>query len=328
MKKKLIAAVVTALVIGLVLGVLLGVLYMSSRSRSANAPEITPSFTPEPTPVPTPTPSPEPTPDPEEIALDDLRKRQAEESDFLTLVNPWNQVPLDYEPQVESYWVDWIYDIELDVRCLEPLMNMYHDCQAAGGQPFITSAYRTYWTQYDLFQNKIIRCIEEDNVSEEDAPTVAAESVAVPGTSEHELGLTFDIIDLEYTELDEGQEQTFTQQWLMEHCWEYGFILRYPNGTSDITGIIYEPWHYRYVGLVAAQAIHERGITLEEYLQLLDPDRVIAGPDNADRIGLDETYTARKAAQWNGESDYYEETYEEDSESYGEADNVYYEDWE
>lgn len=56
------------------------------------------------------------------------------------------------------------------------------------------------------------------------------------------------------------------QKWLMEHSWEYGFILRYPSGTSDLTGIIYEPWHYRYVGREAAQAIHDQGVCLEEYL--------------------------------------------------------------
>ena len=90
----------------------------------------------------------------------------------------------------------------------------------------------------------------------------------MPGTSEHQLGLALDIIDTGYTNLDEGQEDTATQQWLMAHCWDYGFILRYPNGTTDITGIIYEPWHYRYVGRTAAAQIHELGVTFEEYIDM------------------------------------------------------------
>ena len=91
--------------------------------------------------------------------------------------------------------------------------------------------------------------------------------VAVPGTSEHQLGLALDIVDADNQLLDESQENTAVQKWLMEHSWEYGFILRYPNDKSEITGIIYEPWHYRYVGKEDAEKIHSQGVCLEEYLQ-------------------------------------------------------------
>ena len=87
-----------------------------------------------------------------------------------------------------------------------------------------------------------------------------------PGTSEHQAGLAVDIVSVEYQVLDEGQEDTPLQQWLMAHCWEYGFILRYPTDKSDLTGVGYEPWHYRYVGEEAAKAVTEQGICLEEYL--------------------------------------------------------------
>ena len=80
------------------------------------------------------------------------------------------------------------------------------------------------------------------------------------------MGLAVDIVDLNNQNLDSSQEDTEVQKWLMEHCWEYGFILRYPNGKSEITGIIYEPWHYRYVGKDAAKEITDAGICLEEYL--------------------------------------------------------------
>ena len=103
--------------------------------------------------------------------------------------------------------------------------------------------------------------------SPSDARIEAAKAVAIPGTSEHQLGLAVDIVDLRYQVLDAGQEDTATQQWLMQNSWKYGFILRYPNDKTAVTGIIYEPWHYRYVGRENAKAIYESGLCLEEYLQ-------------------------------------------------------------
>ena len=83
------------------------------------------------------------------------------------------------------------------------------------------------------------------------------------------MGLAVDLVDRNYQQLDESQENTPAQKWLMEHCWEYGFILRYPNSKSEITGIIYEPWHYRYVGVEEALKIRDSGLCLEEYLESL-----------------------------------------------------------
>ena len=99
-----------------------------------------------------------------------------------------------------------------------------------------------------------------------EAAVEAAVWVAIPGTSEHQLGLAVDIVDANMQDLTDEQENTATQKWLMANSWRYGFIHRYPNGRTDITGIIYEPWHYRYVGKDAAQDIFNRDITLEEYL--------------------------------------------------------------
>ena len=101
---------------------------------------------------------------------------------------------------------------------------------------------------------------------QEEAEANAATAVAIPGTSEHELGLAADIYSSENMDLDESQVNTFTQQWLMENSWRYGFVLRYPQDKSDITGIIFEPWHYRYVGKKHAKKIFDAGICLEEYL--------------------------------------------------------------
>ncbi len=107
------------------------------------------------------------------------------------------------------------------------------------------------------------------NRSYEEAYALASQVVAIPGTSEHELGLALDIVDANFIHLSTAQENTQTQKWLMEHCWEYGFILRFPNGTTEYTGIIYEPWHYRYVGTELAQELRELNMCLEEYLQWL-----------------------------------------------------------
>ena len=184
-------------------------------------------------------------------------------SDPLLLVNPWNAVPEDYTVSLVS-----IGDGEsVDQRCYGDLMQMLDDCAVYGNaQPYVCSSYRTNDTQTRLYENKVDRLIAQ-GYSPSDARTEAAKAVAIPGTSEHQLGLAVDIVDLRYQVLDAGQEDTATQQWLMQNSWKYGFILRYPNDKTAVTGIIYEPWHYRYVGRENAKAIYESGLCLEEYLQ-------------------------------------------------------------
>ena len=189
--------------------------------------------------------------------------KPSRDAELLTLVNPWNTIPDGYEPQLFTLSDGQ----QIDRRCYDDLMRMLDDCRAAGNSPYICSAYRTWDKQQALFDNKIQR-LENEGMDADTARVEAAKVVAVPGTSEHQLGLALDIIDTGYTNLDEEQEDTATQQWLMAHCWDYGFILRYPNGTTDITGIIYEPWHYRYVGRTAAAQIHELGVTFEEYIDM------------------------------------------------------------
>lgn len=183
----------------------------------------------------------------------------------ILLVNPWNFLPEDYDPEivdVEGWW--W----KSNAICYPALQEMLQACRDAGLTPYIASAYRTHADQIYLHNNKIQRLINE-GYSEAEARELAGTVVAVPGTSEHELGLAFDLVDDSYRNLDEAQENTAVQKWLMENSWKYGFILRYPNDKSEITGIIYEPWHYRYVGKYEAQKIYESGLCLEEYLESL-----------------------------------------------------------
>lgn len=179
----------------------------------------------------------------------------------LLLVNPWNPLPEDYEITVTQLSGGQA----VDERCYQELQNMMDDCRAAGLSPIICSSYRTREKQETLFRNKTAEWMAQ-GYSEEEAKKKTATSIAIPGTSEHELGLAVDIVDVSNQILDESQEDTAVQQWLMENCWKYGFILRYPEGTSEITGIIYEPWHYRYVGKEVAAEIWEQGVCLEEYL--------------------------------------------------------------
>lgn len=180
---------------------------------------------------------------------------------MLTLVNPWNPLPEDYTFTVKAL----SNGHSVDERCYPDLQDMMDACRGEGLSPVICSSYRSMEKQTELFQNKVARLMAR-GLSRENGETEAAKSVARPGTSEHQLGLAVDIVDVGNQNLDSSQADTAVQKWLMEHCWEYGFILRYPEDKSGITGIIYEPWHYRYVGKDAAAAIYESGMCLEEYL--------------------------------------------------------------
>lgn len=181
----------------------------------------------------------------------------------LQLVNRWNPIPEDYDLTLTQL----INGQAIDERCYPDLQDMMDDCRAAGLSPLICSSYRTWETQEELYENKVQRLIAE-GYDEETARREAGTVVAVPGTSEHQLGLAVDIVDINNQNLDESQEDTAVQKWLMEHSWKYGWILRYPSDKTGITGIIYEPWHYRYVGKEAAQEIHTLGVCLEEYLDM------------------------------------------------------------
>ena len=181
---------------------------------------------------------------------------------LLTLVNPWNTIP-------EGWKVDLVSignGHRVDRTCYDDLMAMLTACRAAGHTPMVKSSYRTQATQKQLYENKVSQW-RSYGYSDTDARKKAATIVAVPGTSEHQLGWAVDIVDKSYQVLDEKQAQTPAQQWLMAHSWEYGFILRYPVDKSEVTGIIYEPWHYRYVGRDNAKKIFASGLCLEEYLE-------------------------------------------------------------
>jgi len=179
----------------------------------------------------------------------------------LILVNKTHLVPEDYQVELKPIGSGH----QIDARAYDDYKAMIKAAKREGVYIYVTSSYRDMEKQTKLHEQKIESLVMEGYPYEE-AKELAAQVVAVPGTSEHQLGLALDLVSSEYRRLDEKQENTRGFQWLKEHCAEYGFILRYPNGKTDITGIIYEPWHFRYVGLEAAKEITEAGLTLEEYL--------------------------------------------------------------
>ena len=180
----------------------------------------------------------------------------------LVLVNEDHPLDAAYVP---GSLTDISAQCQVDSRIAADIQQMMNDGMAQGLSMYVTSAYRSYDRQVETF-NASMRNRLDQGMSPLDAYQETSIQVALPGTSEHATGLAVDIISTQYGELDERQGDTAEQQWLMAHCWEYGFILRYPPDKSEITGIIYEPWHYRYVGKEAAKEITEKGITLEEYL--------------------------------------------------------------
>ena len=161
--------------------------------------------------------------------------------------DPYRDRPLEY-----------LEGQQFDVRIIEPMEEMVKAARAEGLSVLLSSGYRSYATQTWLFNRK----------AAEYGETVAATIVARPGTSEHQTGLCCDITDHYYEMKDASLENTEMYQWMSRHCDEYGFIVRFPKGREDITGIIYEPWHFRYVGKEAAAYIMEHDLTLEEFLEL------------------------------------------------------------
>lgn len=197
----------------------------------------------------------------EEASVANTEEEHLPEDWNLILVNRTHPIPDDYQVELKNIGSGH----KIDARAYDDFCAMIQAAKKEGVYIYVTSSYRDLEKQTELYEKKTESYVMQ-GYSYENARKQAAQVVAVPGTSEHHLGLALDLVSSEYRKLDEKQEETKGFQWLTKHSWEYGFILRYPNGQTDITGIIYEPWHFRYVGLEAAKEITEAGITLEEYV--------------------------------------------------------------
>ena len=184
----------------------------------------------------------------------------------MVLVTPNLKLPDDYTVETET--ADAATGKELQTEAAEAYRQMAKAAQADGVSLMLCSGYRSVEYQQGLFDKKVEQCLSE-GLSQEEAEIKAATIVAAPGHSEHNTGLAADIVTPDHQMLDTAFEQTPAFAWLSQHAAEYGFILRYPRDKTAITGIIYEPWHYRYVGVDNAAAILQSGGCLEEYLAKL-----------------------------------------------------------
>lgn len=241
MRKALKTVLCVALILALTAIVALRVLPpMDTPAQSAAA-----------TPMPVVTAAPTPTPEPDN-GLPKVNTGSWE----LTLVNAQNPigeaVPEDLaELEGGRYF---------DGRAVDALKEFIAAARAEGLSVCLSSTYRSYSEQSYLFTRKVGQCGGDE--------TAAARIVTRPGTSEHQLGLCADITDKFYEVKTRELEKTALFQWMYAHCQEYGFILRYPADKESVTGVMYEPWHFRYVGKEAAAYIMENNLCLEEFLDL------------------------------------------------------------
>ncbi len=167
----------------------------------------------------------------------------------MVLVNPWNTVDNSgFSPKLKT-----VEGVQVDQSCAANLERLLEDCRAEGCPITLTAGYRSREEQLTLFNNEVDKQMMNGR-SADAAYAIAEQRVGTPGTSEHELGLAIDV------------QGANAQNWMKENAWRYGFILRYPPGSEQITGRSADNAHYRYVGLTAAEQIHSLDITLEEYM--------------------------------------------------------------
>jgi D-alanyl-D-alanine carboxypeptidase len=192
---------------------------------------------------------------PDRISEEKPHEASLEHGWSLILINKDNYIPEDYEVNL----LKLSNGKKVDERIYPDLQKMFDDARAAGLELFVAQGYRTADEQQKLLDNKQ-EAYENEGKSPAEAKELAEQWVAVPGTSEHQLGIAVDInADTEKCKAED------VYKWLSENAHKYGFINRYPADKTEITGIIYEPWHYRYVGVDAAKIMHEEGSTYEQY---------------------------------------------------------------
>ena len=179
----------------------------------------------------------------------------------LILTNAEYPVPEDYEVELEAIPGT---EQSVDKRIYEPLMTMIGDMKDQGLSPIVCSGYRTLDKQEKLFNRKVLSFVKAGHTKEE-SYNLARQTISIPGSGEHCLGLAVDFYTRRYHKLERAFEDTPESKWLVEHAQDYGFVMRYGENKTDITGIQYEPWHYRYVGVEAAKYMKDNELSLEEF---------------------------------------------------------------
>ena len=206
---------------------------------------------------------PEPTPEPLRFDLNDWKYMLVNGDHSIDQYEPENLVYLNMTADETDLQTSYNPNrIAVDARIAQPLLDMALGCKAAGLPVFLSSGYRSYSEQAANFT----RICQNNGIT--DGKDANGHYITMPaGCSEHQTGLCCDITD-RYREIKNDEIfQTETFRWLRDHCADYGFILRFPTGKEDITGVMNEGWHFRYVGLDAARYIMDHDLTLEEFWQ-------------------------------------------------------------
>lgn len=180
----------------------------------------------------------------------------------IILINNNNPLPDSYMPRLEKL----SNGLEFDAEAIVYLEKMLDAARKDGCRPVVSSAYRSVDYQRQLFEKQVKKQQEQHGYDRKTAEQAAQTVVARAGRSEHNSGLAADIVSESDLHLEKDFAETKEGKWLAENCARFGFIVRYPEGKEQITGVIYEPWHFRYVGKAAAREIMSRGVCLEEYL--------------------------------------------------------------
>lgn len=187
---------------------------------------------------------------------------------LMVLVNHTSKMPDDYTFDTKECGSATAVNKTLQTVACDAFLEMQKAAAADGVTVWMQSGYRSVKYQTSLYERKTKYYLDKgyDNAA---AKEKAAAVVNPPGYSEHNCGLAADLNSPEHTGLDEGFEKTAAFRWLCEHAGNYGFILRYPKDAEDKTEIIYEPWHWRYVGVENAAKINASGLCFEEYIETL-----------------------------------------------------------
>lgn len=191
--------------------------------------------------------------------LEEVEEVDSDHLDFTRLINKYNPIPDDYEFELANY----NDKIQVDARILDDLNEMMAAMEEEGLTPTITYGFRKHETQVELFDQGVKKRMNQ-GMSYEQAYDATSFTTAIPGTSEHEVGLAVDI-------KEKNGYQNYRLEniysWLRANAHKYGFILRYDQDKTEITEIMYEPWHFRYVGKEEAPKIKESGLAIEEYFE-------------------------------------------------------------
>lgn len=180
------------------------------------------------------------------------------------LVNPTHTLPGDFSVTCADFEGG-----QVDERILQICETMFRDAEVDGISLQLVDAYRSYERQNELYEQKVESFLAK-GLNRADAETQAATITARPNTSEHQTGLALDIVTASYTSRDKGFAETKAFQWMKANAQNYGFTLRYREDKVDVTKVIYEPWHWRFVGVQAAVEMNQSGECLEEYLGMLN----------------------------------------------------------